>query len=375
VTERLREHTVGVVIDGTEIRGWTSYDIQTSMIEPVHSFSLSLPFDRKAWERCRPDRRVRVQIDGVTIIDGFVDEREILEAEDVLQIGGRNRAGRLVQESAPGVEFRGMDLVQLVTVLAAPWYTYVSLVNTRNRDVLRGKGKKARAGREPVYVSTAVKSKLGSRIEPGQTRMQVIEDLCRQAEILCWPSGDGYELILGRPNYDQAPQFRFFMPAADSARASEANVLGLGYKESTGDRYSEIIVVGSGGGTDANYGGAVTSRVGRAHSQPDDFVEPKRLVLEKSVSSAAEAEAWAQREMRRRDMQGRRVTVRAPLHGQIMAGQYHTIFAPDLAASIEDERTGLRGAYHVVSCAYQSTRNRGEETVLEFVPTGQELSM
>jgi prophage tail gpP-like protein len=365
-----REHVVSLVVAGKEIRGWSAYDITTSMLEPVHTFSLELPFNRAAWELCKPDRRVRVRIDDVTVLDGFIDEREVADNEDDLKVSGRNRAGRLMQESAPGIDFRGMDMVQLVTTVASPWYSYVSLTNTRNRRVLRGKGKKARAGREPVFVTTSK----GTRIEPGQTRMQVIEEVCQQSEILCWPSGDGYELIIGKPNYAQAPQFRFFMPAENSKRSRESNVQGMGYKESVGDRYSAIIVVGSGKGTDANYGAGVSARIGRDEDS-HDFSEPKRLILEKAVRSSEEASAYARREMNRRNMQGKRVTVSAPLHGQIMAGQYHTIFAPDLAVSVEDERTGLVGQFHIVGCTYRSSRGGGEETTLEFVPRGQELAM
>ena len=392
----MSEHTVSVVVDGVEIRGWTSYDLTSSMIEPVDSFRMELPFDRAAWDRLRPDRPVKVMIDGVVILDGFLDDREVPEADDVLQISGRDRCGRLLNESCPGVDFRGKDLRDLAAEIASPWFSTVTLSNTRNRRVLRGKGKKARAGREPLFVTTGG----GTLVEPGQTRLAVLEELCQQAEVLVWSAGDGRELIIGRPNYDQEPQFRFFQPRADSKRAAEANVLGMAIKESTGDRYSEIIVVGTGGGTAVNYGAAVLQRSGTATTPTTDkgiaraaerrrmarsygvasstlgeFSAPKRLVIERAVSSSAEAQAYAEREMARRDAQGRRVTVRVPLHGQRIAGQSYTIFAPDLMASIEDERTGVAGAFLIVACTYRSSRDDGEETILEFVPKGQELAI
>ena len=62
-------------------------------------------------------------------------------------------------------------------------------------------------------------------IEPGQTRWQVIETLCAQAGALAWAAGNGSELVVGQPNYDQEPQFRFFMPEAGSKRINEATVL------------------------------------------------------------------------------------------------------------------------------------------------------
>ena len=368
-----REHAISVVIGGREIRGWTSYDISISMIDPVDRFTLELPFDREAWDLCKPDRPIRVLIDSVVVVDGFLDEREIPDSSETLRISGRDRCGRMVQESAPGIDFTGLDLLTLVGRLAAPYFDVVTLSNARNRQVLRGKGKKARAGNEPVFVTTAKKGG-GRRIEPGQTRWQVIEDLCHQAEILCWSAGDGRELILGKPNYDQAVQFRFFQPRANSPRPELSNVLGLGIKESVGDRYSEIIVVGSGGGTTANYGTAVAQRAGRAVDDRD-FSLPKRLVLEKSVSSSAEAQAYAEREMNLRNSKGRTVTIRVPLHGQILGGQSYTIFAPDLLCSIEDERIGMIETWLIVGCTYRSSRTGGEETTLDLVPRGQELSL
>lgn len=365
-----RQHVVSVVCNGAEVRGWSSYDIRTSMVDPVDTFTLEMPFSRAAWDLLATDSPVRVVIDGVVVIDGFIDDIDIPEGDDLLQLSGRDRCGRLVNESAPGIDFRGMDMLTLVGQLASPWFDRVTLSNARNREVLRGKGKKARAGREPVFVTTGK----GNSIEPGQTRWQVIEDLCQQAELLCWSAGDGRELIIGRPNYDQAPQFHFFMPAAKTTRAADANVLGLGQHRSTGDRYSEIIVVGTGRGTDANYGAAVTSRVGRAVNL-DGFSAPKRLVLEKAVGSIAEATAWANQEMARRDAQGRKTTVRAPLHGQIVAGRNFTIFTPDLVVSIEDERIGTRGMFLMTACTYRSNRNGGEETSIDVAPMGQELAI
>jgi prophage tail gpP-like protein len=424
-----RVHTATIVVNGVEIRGLTAYDITVGLLNPVHSFTIELPFSREAWDRCRPDSPVRFRIDGVTVLAGFIDDRTVNEDGEDLRVIGRNRAGRLVQESAPGIEFKGMDLAALIGQLSAPWYTKITLSNARNRRVLRGKGKLSRTGTEPVFLSRT----RGRRIEPGQMRMDVMQELCQQAELLLLPAGDGTELILCRPNYDQAPQFSFFQPAAGSRRARASNVLGLSYTESTGDRYSEIVVVGSGGGTDANYGVPVASRIGRVkvgvpvaiaapvvwgvvqplpeYAAPayipaktpivtraprfgraggaavdsprrgsgivnrTDFSAPKRLVIERAVRSAEEATAYAQREMTRRDMQGRKVTVRASTHGQVTSGQYPTLFAPDLSASIEDERTGMRGVFHIVECVYRSTRGGAEETTMELVPRGQELSL
>ena len=188
--------------------------------------------------------------------------------------------------------------------------------------------------------------------------------------------------MVGQPNYDQVPQFRFFYPREGSPRAGEGNAQGIGLRDSTGDRYSRIVVVGSGQGTKEDYGATVASRSGQALNNPArpdgeglDFSAPKRLVIERAVQSAAEARAEAEREMARRDAAGHVVTVRAAGHGQVVAGLYPTLFAPDLMAWVEDEDLGIAGAYLVTACTYRCTRDGGEETVLELVRKGAPLSL
>jgi prophage tail gpP-like protein len=378
VDTRPRQHRVAVLVDGKQLDGWTAYDIKSSMLDPADSFSLERAFDRPTFDLLAPDTPIRVLIDDVTVINGFVDDRDVPEGEEMIQLSGRDRAGRLVQESAPGVDFRGAGIVDLVGKVAAPWFTTITVSNARNRRVRRGKGRKASVGAEPVTINQRV----GTRIEPGQMRWAVIADLCRQAGYLCWSAGDGTELVVGQPNYDQEPQFVFFCPREGSARAGQGNVLGLGVRDSTGDRYSRILVVGSGTGTKENYGATVASRSGEARNNPArpegdglDFSAPKRLVIEQACQSAAEAREMAEREMARRDAAGHRLTVRAPGHGQVVAGQYPTLFAPDLLARVDDERTGIAGTYLITSCSYRSSRGGGEETVLELVRRGAALSL
>ena len=242
----------------------------------------------------------------------------------------------------------------------------------------RGKGKKARAAGDPVVLRT--RRSIGSRVEPGQSRWQVIQDVCGQAGYLCWPSGDGLELIVGEPNYDQEVQFKFFMPMADSTRQNESTVLGMGQRRSTAARYSRIIVVGSGTGTATNYGAAVASQYGEAKNNPAsvdgdgiDFTFPKRLILPRAVQSPAEAKEVAAREMAKRDATARPLTVRAPGHGQVIAGAYTTIFTPDTLAICEDERTDTKGTYLITSCVYRGQRESGAETSLDLVPKGTVL--
>jgi prophage tail gpP-like protein len=370
-------HNISVIVDGVQVHDWETYDITTDMQTPADHFTMRMPFKTEVWKLCRGDRPIQVLIDNVVILTGFIGERLVPEDDEVIEIIGRCRAGRLVDESAPGINFSGLTMKSLIEKVADPWFKRVTFSNARNRNVIRGRGRKAKAADDPLKLFA--QKRIGTHIEPGQTRWQVIETLCTQADCLAWSAGDGSELIVGQPNYNQEPQFRFFMPKAGSKRTAEATVLGMGVRDRTDDSYSRIIVVGSGVGTTVNYGESVTARYGEAKDadtpQGDGgrFSAPKRLIAMRSVNSIAQAKELAEREMARRNAHAGGITVRCAAHGQVVAGAYTTIFAPDTIASVEDERTDIKGKYLITSCTYRSGR-RGEETTMTLVPSGTDLT-
>lgn len=369
---------VVISIAGHEIRGWSSYSITPSgPLEPAGAAELSIAWDRAVWDLVQREARFQVVLGGVVVLTGFLEEAEVADSDEIT-IRGRSLIGRLVQESAPSFRFEGQTLEQLMGRLAAPWFGSVTLSNERNRRVVRGKGRKAAAAAEPVRVSPRPG---GALAEPGQTRFAVMEELARQARCLFWSSGDGRELIVSRPHYDQAPQWRLFRPRAGSDRGSESTVLAMAVRRSTADRYSRVIVTGSGRGTSSTYGAAVARRYGQAldaasaEGTGGDFSEPKRLVIHEPVHSQQEAADIAAYELARRAARGTVVTCTAPGHGQVvLPGLPPTIYAADTLAHLEDERTGTAGAFWVANAAFRSSRQAGETTELELLRRGAEVA-
>lgn len=370
---------VSIVVAGHEIRGWTSYTITpSSLLEPTGSAELVMPFDRVAWNLVEHEQRFKVVLGGVVVLAGFLEEADAGDGDEIM-VRGRSLVGRLVQESAPSFRFEGQTLLQLVARLAAPWFGSVVLSNERNRRVMRGHGRKAAAGAEPLRVDPHPG---GALAEPGQTRWAVIEELLRQAGCLAWSSGDGRELIIGRPHHNQAAQWRLFRPAAGSDRGAEATVTAMAVKRSTADRYTRVVVTGSGRGTDSNYGPAVAARYGQALDGPGpegvggDFSEPKRLVVHEPVRSIKEADDIAARELARRAARATVVTCSAPGHGQVVvAGLAPTIFTADTIAHVEHEATGTVGPFLLVGTTFRSSRAAGETTELELLRRGVELAL
>jgi len=373
-----RAHRITITISGQLIDGWTEYEITSSMVEPSDGFRLSRPFDLQAWKLCTLDSKVKVAIDGTVMLDGFIDARSRGAAAGTMEISGRDKAGRLVQESIPSVAgFDGLLMTDAIAKLATPWFTTVTLSDARNRNIRRGKGHRAPAAGEPALFT--VKNKLdeehSGRVDPGETRWNVIEQLVSSVGIMCWSSADGRELVIGKPNYNQAIQYLFRHSVEKGSTVKD-----LKYDESVLDGYALMEIHGAGAGDASNYGDDVTSYIGTAKDGPNadgtgkDFQFPKRFAhYQRAVQDNAEAARAAAREMTRRNFKRRHVTVSVPLHGQVVAGTTMTLFAPNTLARVIDDDLELDGTFLLYACSYRGSRDGGETTEIMLVPRGTEF--
>lgn len=378
-----RRHRVSVVCEGAMVPGWTEYEISSSMIEAADAFSLRRPFDPKSWEALPRDGRVRVFIDDAPIVDGFIDDRVKRSKEGTIEITGRDRAGRLVQESAPRINYQGLELSEAIRRLADPWFTKVTLSDARNRKLRMGKSRRIPAGNEPIIVRRS--STGGGRVQPGQSRWQVIEELASQAGLIVWSAADARELFVGRPNQNQAPSFHI-LKASKAVSGAESTCVDLSWTESNGDRYSLIACVGTGGGTENDFGLAVSSRRAVVYDSQEadralaagtgrDFRYPKRLLMpEKNFDSKDDAARVAAQEQARRDFRRTMITAEMPYHGQWIAGTA-TLFAPNTVAMVTDEDfSPVREEDGMIfACTYRRNRTDGETTLVEMVPAGTEI--
>lgn len=375
-----RRHYVTVVVEGKQVEGWESYRIESNMITPADNFTMRRPFDAKAWNLLERDARVRVTVDATVIVDGFIDRRRKGTSEDSLEIIGRDRAGRLVQESAESINYEGLLLQEAISRLVEEWFGEVSLSDARNRSLRRGKGRRVAAGAEPVVINIRVPR--SGRVHPGMTRWAIIEEICSKAGYLVTSSADGREIIVFKPNYKQAPQFLIAHPRTGSR--TKSTCLDLTIDEDNQDRYSLITVAGAGGSDedDVNYGSNVSSRKGRWRDGPGidgigrDFKYPKRLYMpERDFESNNDAQRVAELEAARRNFRRTTVTARMPYHGQFLSADACTIFAPNTIARVIDEdfEPTLDAPHLIYSCAFNGDRDSGETTDLELVPSGTEI--
>lgn len=377
-------HKIDVIVNGAQIDGWTGYHVESSLLTPSDPFSMRRPFNAEAWNLLRRDSDVTIRIDGTPILRGIVDRRHKRSKAGTMEISGRDRAGRLVDESAPRIDYSGMTTIAALKELVAPWFNQVELDGARDRILRRGKGKRIAGGAEPV-VSITIRVPRRGVVHPGMTRWQVIHEIASRGSCIAYASADGRSIIFGKPNQTQAAQYLFVNAAEGSRRPGTEYVTDMEIIEDDGDRFSLLMCAGVGGQSDTNYGRNVIDGRGVAFDNPfnrvdgtgRDFIHPKRLFLpEKDFETYGDAQRVADNDQVRRDMKRHMVTVYAAMHGQFLVpGAPPTLFAPGCMAHVidEDQKPQLEDDYLVLSCAYSSERDQGETTTMHMVPRGTEI--
>jgi prophage tail gpP-like protein len=381
-------HNLQVVINGAQLGGWEGYHVDSSLVTLADAFVLRRPFDAQMWNLLRRDSDVSITIDGTTILRGFIDKRRKDSKAGQMTISGRDRSGRVVDESAPRIDYTGMTVLAAVKELVSPWFDRVTLSDERNRLLRRSKGKRIAGGAEPV-IDIQIRVPRRGVVHPGMSRGQVIKEIAARASCIAYSSADGREFFIGRPNQQQPAQYEFVNAAPNLRRPGAEYVIDLVIEEDDGDRYSLIMCAGTGGQSDTNYGKNITNNTGVVFDNPldkrdlttrdgtgRDFIHPKRLFMpERDFESYGDAQRVARNEQVRRDMKRHIVTITAPLHGQFLDAGPATLFAPGCVAHVidEDQDPRLDDNYLILSCAFTSERDQGETTTMHMVPTGTEI--
>lgn len=378
-------HTVrfgaGDDLEPRTIGGIQTFELTSDMLELADPFKLTTPFHIRMWESFPTDGEVEVYVDDTRVLTGFVDRRErnLDKQGSTLEISGRDRGGRLVDESAPLVTHVKKGILELAKEMTSDWFESVSLSNARNRRLIGGRGRAlAGVSSEPAIVSGRDISK---KVEPGETRAQVLQNFLEDAKLLAWSSADGREFIVGKPNYSQAPQYHFFAAAPGSSRKNETNVTSIRFSEDVAELYQEYIVCGASRGNGANYGKNVTRR--RASVDGDIgptgtilFRHQKRLIIsDDDIKSPKQARERGERERDIRFASAFEFDVTVDNWGQRYKGTGDPVlYAIDKVAVFEDEEAEVALDCLVTRVRLSETKMGGQTATVSMVPVGTELA-
>jgi prophage tail gpP-like protein len=377
-------HNVAIRIGSTVVEKWSNYEIENDMLHPADSFQLELggcPPD--AWRLCKEDSPIQVQIDDTVVLSGIIDDRTRTVGKNgsFLHISGRDRSGRVVDESMPLQSLEGLTTLDLVLRAISPWYSDVIVTNEANRAAVRGKGAPlARAAGEPP-LSDKLRTKHSIRgkakrlkVSPGESRWTTLQRFLEDDGLLAWSTADGKSIVIGQPNYNQEPQYAFFLPKPGSARIREGNLLEYSLHESVAERYSQVTAVALGVDDSYHYSATVKNGPGPG-GEGLDFIQPKRLMIADSrIVSTEDAKIRAQLEMDERDGQGSKLSLRVRGHNQVrIPGKPAALYAFDCMARVEDEELEMSGLWLITRVTFSHSKDSGETTHLDLVRKGTVL--
>lgn len=359
-----------------QITNWENYAISLDMLHDADSVTLRLgPVTRELYELAKPDTPIEISIDGTVLVTGFIDDRSMSDdsSGSSLSIRARDKAGRLIDESMPLGSFTGLGIKELAELVAGPWFDEVVLFNTTNRKLVRGSKRVAGVSKEPAIDQSPRPER---KVVPGEFRLPMLQRFLERAHLMAWSTADGRALVVGLPNDDQEPQYRFFVPSIDSSRRGVGRVESVVIDDSVAERYSKIVAMGAGKGNDKNYGPRVTKHRGVAVNGPGpdgigkDFQQRKVLLIsDDDIRSPSEAQDVADREMALRDSKGaQQITITVAGHSQFVRGE-QVLFAFDTMCEFEHETTGIKGNYLITAVEFRRSRSE-TSTMLKLVPKG-----
>ena len=116
---------VELIVSGRKYGGWKTIRITRTIESIAGSFSLGVSdrwgIEQESWP-IREEDSCRIDIDGETVLDGFVDKRKITISPQArtLQYDGKDKAAALVESSALVSTFKNANVLTICRKVAEP---------------------------------------------------------------------------------------------------------------------------------------------------------------------------------------------------------------------------------------------------------------
>jgi len=381
---------VRIEVNGQQLWKWVRYDIESDILQLADAFSFTIKNPRGAVaDAVHPGDEVQVLVDGTLQMTGVVDSVEGRIEPDsgpVLEIVGRDRFGQLLDESANPEQINGKHLQHVAEILGDPWVTRWRYENEvarlqaetikKNVAAINAKTKRAMAetselasnvgstaGEASIVLQSAIetvdqvhKEAIGKtqanlakiravvfprvKIEPGESKLEVIQRLATKAGLHVWMAPDGSG-VMARPNYSQAPSFIIQLRHDDDATSN--NVLSGGVRRSTQERYRTYRAVGHSANTRSTKGSG---------SRHDMTVSDSDAPLDRTLITSSQGQNRSQvREQLERDRDLRKFNSLEATYRMRGHRQGDRLWSTDSIVSVDDH-------LHELSAALYCTRRR-----------------
>lgn len=386
-----------LTVGGTQLSNWTEYEVTSDLTTPADAFAFSVAvggphnaerteYRNRLRELLAPGQRVSIHVrddEGVRApqLAGVIDSLKITAGRGdgtIYAVHGRDLAAYLVDSDAPLDLLTQAESTRFLDVVVAaldPWNLDYTIDAGAQRDILTGRDHRhpaERLSRDRARAQSGARAARGhanglapsdietltlrqAKPQPGQSVWEYLSAHAARLHLMLW-MGPGGDLVVGAPNYDQAPSYRF-----TRRYDGGGNVLDGGpVVRDSGSLYSEIEVYGR-----AHNGDAARSPI-RGTAFSPTLPHARRLVVhDQSIRTTEEAEAHARRLLSEAELGGLTISYATEGHGQD-----GLIYAPDTTADVDDEPGGVSERMYMVGRTLRQSRDLGTTAEVRLIPRG-----
>lgn len=260
-TKRTGQVSLALKSGGNSFTGFESVHIRRSMLEISGGFALIIEnfFKDQRTPRLTMDSPVQVEINGVRVLDGWIDKMPISfgDDNDSVEIHGRDKTCDLVDcmYSFTPNEWRNQSIANLIRNLCHPFDISVVIGPSAVQEV-----------------SSVIETYKASE---GVTVGDLINELCRDVGIFAMSTGDG----------------KLTLTKAGATRSNDGITVGSNctagkHTQSNENRHSDYIVKGQGIGTDNKSRGDYISCIGNFEDPIVGRTRPRVLFSEGITNTA-----------------------------------------------------------------------------------------
>lgn len=329
---------VAVQIGAQVQAGWTSYDVDSSLLVAADAWTVGL-----ATAEIDPlpagvalGAAVKVLVGGEAVLVGQLDDidHQVSKQGQQLVLSGRDGAGVLLDCSAPVFTREALTLEEIIAKVVRP----LGIVNFRidaEKKLTRDR------------VST----------EPGDSAWDMLRRAAEANGLWPWFEPNG-TLVVGGPDYS-APTVANLALKRDGS----GNLIALSERRTLAERFSRVTVLGQ--------AHALGTQAGRHNVKGavDDTGVPgyrPKIVVDHEATSTAVATARANKIIS--DARVRGFELRATVAGHRTEGG--KLWAAGQRVNLVSEPHGLNGVFFVMSRRFTGDKNRGQMTTLSLREDG-----
>lgn len=337
----MQAESITLAIGGVVNNKWDGWSVDSDMLTPADGFQLELftqsleqlPDVLKEGAPCT------LMLGSDRVLSGSIDEIEhdISRRGHSIRIVGRDRAGLLVDCSAPFVSLREASLSQIIEQIVKP----LGITQYEIR-------------------AAAAKTRRLVQIEPGQSAWEALLEVATANGLWPWFEPDG-TLIVGGPDYEAAPVGTLILRRDGIGN----NVTRLSIRRSIANRYSQVTVLGQHGQYADD--GLDTGRSHLSGAVQDDALARRGIfrplvVIDSAAQDTNMATTRARKVLADSRLDG--FEARAIVQGYRAANGKP--WTPGQRVQIRSEPHGIDGVYFLMARTLRLTRTGGAFTELRL---------